>query len=310
MTPDDLFDYVLRQHRRGETHLRKEDLEADCPYCGGHRKFAVNLHNGRHGCFRCPDAFGHLGQVMVSRRSEWARLSRDAGAPDRFRPERISGAREGISLPGWTVAGISAPLTPAAARAAPFPSLVRRVYDYCIDRGMTPEQILRYRVAAVPYVLWAYFPVWDARGVITFYMGRAIDGAEPKTLEPGTEKPLFGSHVFRPPPGGVINLVEGVFDHFQTPDSFATMGTNLSERHIDALRLLKPAWVNVVWDPDAYDKARRAASLLWRAGVRAQAVRITGDKDPGDLGRAIMSRVVASASQERPPMVRALTCSP
>jgi len=135
------------------------------------------------------------------------------------------------------------------------------------------QQIISYKPYVHKWEPTVYFPYWNESGEQTFYIGRRfVDDDGPKTLEPkSSTKPLFGLHVKRPKP--VVFLVEGVFDHLMTPDSYAILGSMIT------------------MDPDASDKCLNNAFRLNRSGLRAWPVMFGGDKDPGDLGLAQMSGV-------------------
>ena len=124
---------------------------------------------------------------------------------------------------------------------------------------------------------------------VIYWMGRSLIEDDIKTLEPrNTTKPLFGRHVFKLP-GPDVFLVEGVFDHFQTPKSYALMGTNLNDLQLDQLKRDGIRRVFLVFDPDANKAMDRTTQKLAKAGITAISCRLPGTLDPGDLGSGIMS---------------------
>lgn len=307
----DLFTFLLREHRLGRVRFRKRDMETTCPRCERERKFSVDVFSGRYACFTC-DLSGNMYRTLAEERARWRPIRETLGG----RSGALSAGTSGCPAPGgprgtssalWTLDGLPWVPTEEQPRLQPSPAQMKVAYHYCLGRGMTVGQIAKYRVAVVPYQPRVYFNYWDNQGQITFWMGRSTSpSVEPKTLEPGTDKPLFGTHVLGGDggelAGRVVPLVEGVFDHFSTPGSLATMGSFLSGAQAADMAKLAPAWVPVLYDPDAHDKALKAASLLWAHGVPAAAIR-WGDNtaDPGSLGWARMSAIVEQLERMGPP---------
>lgn len=172
-------------------------------------------------------------------------------------------------------------------------SSVGHIYDYCISRGMTHKQIVKYRISAKPFENRVYFPYWNKRGDFIFWMGRALGKQEPKTVEKkGAVKPLFGRHANWVSDGPVV-LVEGVFDHFATPMSYALMGSSITTSQIKCLIMDKVKKVFVIGDPDADTSAQSICKRLMSSYITAYPVQLVGtSKDPADLGIEKMSRVV------------------
>lgn len=281
----------------GDYEVRGQNIITPCPKCGkADDHFAFRADRKVYNCYSC----GFKGRVRLDEWDfpRWRRLARMVGDAVDALP---AGPQGGISLGLWTVGGDQRSLGPEDT-PEPYPSLIGRVVDYCLSRGMTYNQIRDYRVSAIDCDARAYFPYWDHRGEISFYMGRAIDpDAKPKTLEPPATvatKPLFGPHVRRSTyRGKMVTLVEGVFDHFATPDSACVFGSALNNNQINDLADLRPSWVPVMFDPDAMAKARIIVKKLWVRGIPAAPVDISEygyKEDPASLGLPVMNEIITA----------------
>lgn len=282
----------------GAYRVRKGNVEIDCYLCGGQNKLSLHVERAIFSCFKC--GFGGSARYTLLRDPAlWGTLRGVVGGTGSHPSGGISGPREGISLPLRTIGGDAAPLPPPLRPLGDaFPALRRKAREYLVGRGVTPEQITRYAASVIPGdASRVYFPVWGDRG-LSYYMGRALDpDGEPKTLEPGTEKPLFGLHVQPFIEGDVMVLVEGAFDHLATPGSLAVMGSVITPYQLDLVKKGKPAWVAILFDPDARGKALKQAQMLWSAGVKARSITFgstLAHGDPGDHGQEMMGKVVRS----------------
>lgn len=294
---DKLFEYVVSQVRSGRCRVRSHNLEIDCPACHGHMKFSIHAERGAYGCFTCPLS-GTIRHQVLDNRLRWVPVRDLVHGRDEMTGRRASAATrtggDGISLPFYTLAGDRGSLQTPTGLPTPFPSAVEGGIRYCLGRGMTMGQISTYRVGILPMVPRVYFPYWDDKGTVTYWMGRSIHSdVEPKTLEPGdrSEKPLFGRHV-NSWTGGPMLLVEGVFDHFTTPNSVAMMGSFISNYQVNQIREMGPPWVALVLDPDAIGKSMQICKRLWESGIKCACLRWDKvQKDPGDLGFSVMAGV-------------------
>lgn len=292
-----VMNHVIREVRLGNYKTRVRDLECSCPVCKRYPKFAINVTTGKYGCYGC-GLHGKIATQIAENRDKWSAVRScmmDTNSP-RSRP---TGTRSlAVSLPLWPVSGIPGDPPVSHPGPEPSPALVAQALKYCLSRGMTMAQVRKYRCSVIPFTPRVYFPYWNDTDSLSFYMGRALSPSiEPKTLEPGNGvvKPLFGLHVLDRGNirGQMLPLVEGVFDHFATPGSIASMGSYVSQEQVDGIRRLAPSWVPVIYDPDAVSKATRVANMLWKAGIRSAPVQWVGtNRDPGDLGYAVMTGVV------------------
>jgi hypothetical protein len=283
----DVYKHVVEYLKAGLANVRSDEAEMVCPNCGDDgNHFSVNVKKGVFNCYKCHFS-GSLLPIISQNRSEWLSLVRTPH--DGYRPS-TGRVFSFCGTPLWQVdtGGVIREQTGETSTTAAL-----RAEEYCLRRGMTKEQIKDYCVSIKPYDPRVYFPYWDDQGQLTFWMGRAIPAViEPKTIEPeGAEKPLFGRHVKRLS-GRLVILVEGVFDHFVTPCSYAIMGSAITGSQIATLRLDYVKRVILLQDPDAGQAMADNHKKLARFGILAHICSLGGSRDPADLGRKKMADVV------------------
>ncbi len=259
--------------------VRPNQLIMTCPACGKERHFYVHRTAFLYRCFRCGVSGSFANQVVFARRSEWREWSRSFGKP-----------REGTSRTQVVDVGDYHPLYgDAGGRVLPW---LGRHRKYAASRGITPEQGRSHLLCAKPGSGRLWFPYWED-GRVVWAMGRSTGSlSASKTWEVGrSEKPLYGIHVRKP--GDDVVLVEGVFDYFATPKSYAVMGSDVNGDQIAELRLYGVRRVFCVFDPDAEEKSVKVARKLMNAGMSAYPVGWRENKkDPAELGRAFMEEAV------------------
>lgn len=285
----DIYQHVVSHLRAGTANVRGDEIGVVCPNStcddeGGH--FSVN-RKGMFNCYKC-HLSGTLLPIISRNRSEWLSLLRtphDGYCPSTGR---------GFPVCGTPIAEVDRGGVPRHKKGDALVMTALAAKEYCLRRGMTNEQITKYRVSVKAFDPRVYFPYWNESGELTFWMGRATRTVvEPKTIEPSdSQKPLYGRHVRTV--SGLVVLVEGVFDHFVTPDSYALMGSNITGTQIAMLRLDHIKEVVLLQDPDAGAVMRDNARKLGKFGIKAHIAVLHGDRDPADHGRKVMAGVVSS----------------
>ena len=261
----------------------------DCPDCGKQEHFYVHPRKRLYHCFVCglggkmPHDSRLKEYVMVLRTM---RLWEPESRSQTFQPDEAHGAPLIPDDAETAVSWLKHDVRHLGRRAA---------IEYLLGRGLTLDQIRRHKVYTKPLDPRVYFPVWEEDGSILYYCGRATsDDVKPKTLEPaGADKPLFGRHLGRQDDDGEVVLVEGIFDYFVTPHSYALMGSSVSRTQAMQLKSDGVDTVYLILDPDARDKSRREAQKLRKMGLIAHSVILEGtNEDPADLGEEIMRGLV------------------
>lgn len=186
---------------------------------------------------------------------------------------------------------------------------IDKALRYCKKRGMTDSQINEYQVAIKPGENRVYFPYWNQRFEVTFFTARLYveNSDEPKTIElASSDKPLYGRHVA--PLGKSVVLVEGVFDHFATPGSYALMGSCITKPQLFQLKADGVTRAFLIMDHDAKLTCYQQTAAIAAAGITPFPVFIEDtEKDPAQLGREAMRGLVQklmSASFTKPRALR------
>jgi len=158
------------------------------------------------------------------------------------------------------------------------------------------------------------FPIWNERGKIIGFGGRALmPDAQPKYLN-SPESPLYSkSHVLyalhfardAAQKAGRMVVVEGYFDCLSLHQAgitnvVASCGTALTAQQIALMARYVPEVV-MNYDPDAagQNAMRRSIDLLLAKGLRVRILKLEGGLDPDDYvrkeGGEVYSRLLANA---------------
>lgn len=300
----DLVRFILEEVEADDFVFNGNNLTLDCPSCRKEGHFGVSVERLVYNCFKC-ECRGKIRLDTSATMSGWKRVLRLV----RGNRDVVSGGREdgrvAVSLPFWPIGVLPESPSPTPRPGKPTQKQCLEGIRYLLGRGVTADQIRDYKVSMLFADPRVYFPYWNPEGETIFWMGRLYedDPDLPKTMEPGhpAVKPLFGLHV-RPAHyfNKICVLVEGVFDHLTTPHSLALMGSSINPFQIGQLKDINPRKVVVLLDPDAMRKSLHVLSVLLRQGFPALAVTLRTDKDPGDLGPAVMQRVVDRLQKVEP----------
>jgi DNA primase len=158
------------------------------------------------------------------------------------------------------------------------------------------------------------FPIWNERGKIIGFGGRALmPDAQPKYLN-SAESPLYSkSHVLyafhfardAAQKSGRLVVVEGYFDCLSLHQAgitnvVASCGTALTQQQVAIMARYVPEVV-MNYDPDAagQNAMRRSIDLLLAKGLRIRILKLEGGLDPDDYvrkeGGEVYSKLLANA---------------
>lgn len=290
-----VFDHIVSCLRTGAyTPGNGNEISLRCPNCGddeGH--FGINHKSGLYNCFKCPLS-GNLASVILRNREIWQKIFR------RVYPAAPPASKGGYF--SFCSFGFESVVDIRLAKKDDKQDLLylqaTNIVNYCLGRGMTGKQIQEYHVLMRDFDSRAYFPYWDETGGVTFWMGRTTnDEIEPKTIERGnSQKPLYGRHI-KIIKGEVV-LLEGVFDHFVTPCSYALMGSNITAPQIIQLREDDVKRIFLIMDPDAGEQSQRMARKLADFRFDVFPVVIQPYNDPAKLGRLEMVKIVRALKRK------------
>jgi hypothetical protein len=189
--------------------------------------------------------------------------------------------------------------------------------DYALQRGLTEDQVRRWRVG---YALFGrldgrlFLPIYDARGRLVNYTARSFGGAEKRYLAAGTwENPdtstLLGEHVWPATSRGDVLLFEGALNGFALERAMLVAGLcaelagmsglDQEEAGIDVRTLTKLMTfrrVIVATDPDAAGE-RAAEAVQASLGRRMPVTRLQlpPGKDACDLQRDELAHRLGAA---------------
>lgn len=274
--------YIQDRLAAGDYSRSGNSLRFNCFSCGDTRKHLyISLDYGGAICFRCDNTF-------FLRKDQLTEMKR------KVKYKALPKAKGVTKLPDDWV--------PLFTQSQEVLHAVCKPYCYCMARNIAPRQVINYKLATVPYSGRVYFPYWDEKGNVIYWTARAIsDKVTPKSIESGGDKPLYGRHIIRTESLAVktyheVILVEGVFDHFTTPHSYAIIGSHITDQQVNTLKTDGIKKVYVIHDPGTEDSIRqRACRRLVNIGINAWPVYLNGcgSQDPADIGRERMSEVVA-----------------
>lgn len=165
------------------------------------------------------------------------------------------------------------------------------------------------------------FPIWDDRGRVTAFGGRALDPGERAKYLNSPETPLFSKrhtvyalHLARAAAAraGRLIVVEGYMDaltchQFGFGETVASLGTALSAEQAGTIARTTEC-VTLAYDADTAGQAatERGLGLLQEAGARVEVVRLPAGQDPDELLRSAGRDAFLQAVERAEPLVRYL----
>lgn len=189
-------------------------------------------------------------------------------------------------------------------------------HDYWESRGLTPEQIARWRLGYDPFSDRCTIPMRTMHGEIIGVSFRRLDGGAPKYLDPTGYKKgkhLYGAWLLRDEDVRTVALVEGQVDAITTDAArvpvVATMGSRLTRDQVRVLQSLGVRKVVAMYDNDnagrkaviqTYDMLR-GSGIQFAAGWYRDYWMVRTDeglkpaKDPGDLSGSRIRKMYHSA---------------
>lgn len=174
------------------------------------------------------------------------------------------------------------------------------VHRYLENRGLTKNDMLRWRIAATKSGLLkrkAIIPSFDEKGELNYYVARSIDDSKFKyknSTRPKNEIIFNEIDIDWKKP---IVLVEGVFDAIMCPENtIPVLGSDLSRDST----LFRKLWENgcqvtVAFDPDLKEKSHKVCKQLANAGLEVMQVWAPDGKDFGSMSKKDVKNVLQSA---------------
>lgn len=279
---DAMYTYYLS---RGMYDYRRGWLKGDCPYCGKHDKFGVNLYLGKTNCFVCGnhgrplDVVGHMenlddkAAIMRALQSDeileyHEPFFEQLEEVPVIMPKGFVLLNEEKSKMGDMIRNY------ITNRGLDVNTLSSKGFGYCTDGDLFGYLIMPFKVG----------------GKTVYYHTRNILGSGPKFDNPNIEEFGIGKssvlynidalYLYR-----TAFLVESVLNAETMGDKgVATGGKKISSKQISLIRKSPIENVVIMLDPDALDDTIKVAFQLIES-KRVKVCMFPPGKDVNDLGR-------------------------
>ena len=173
-------------------------------------------------------------------------------------------------------------------------------YDYLVGRGLTVEQIKRYKICSLPTRI--VVPIYDS-GKLVSYVSRQYRGTESgwKYLYP--EGGMHGRTFFgweEAQHWEQLTLVENTFVSLwlRRLNVTTNFGSHLTEDQINKIKYSSVKTVVLLWDEGSYTRADKAIERLRNAGIAGTAVSILGQPDAYPIGY-LQARILSGHGNAR-----------
>ncbi len=281
----------------------------NCPICTK-LKLYINIEKRLWVCYVCADG-GHMLKLFKllgidfheEFKADYDSLRKKAEATFAQR----TGAEAPVEDPVHQLPVEYRPLIPDQ----PMQYVAKSIYEYLLRRGMTPEQIVAWRVgyaAEGKYSGCVIIPVYDKDGAVISFQGRRVLGNGPKNMNPmGGGGFLFNTEFAAGRPGLVV--VEGPFDAISIHARLApTMGISsvallrhsISEEQAAYLaRVIRPKIVWVGLDPDVEENYMHKVGGALRINGCPEVFVALFPKDPDELSVDELTRCLDEAQPAR-----------
>jgi DNA primase len=269
-----------------------------CPSCNHHkRKFSLNLDKNVFKCWVC-DYHGRNIRRVIRRFGSYTQLQKWDQITDRtdlsrfselFSDEGNADVEDKIELPQEFVSLANKNLPLSANRAL----------RYLKERGITQEQIVRWKIGFCydgEYGGRIIVPSFGATGYPNYFIARSYVGHRMKYKNPQSSKNVVFNDLFTNWNDDLV-IVEGVFDAIRAGNAVPILGSTL-RTDSDLLRKIvrndTPCYIAL--DPDAADKERRIIQTLLRYDVELYKIDVSGYEDVGAMSREVFEERKANAS--------------
>jgi DNA primase len=275
-----ILNEVIGYHKESGTELLFK-----CPACGHYKhKLSVNLDKNAFKCWIC-DYRGRNIRRLVRRFGTFPQLQKWDQITNRVDLERfadlfmegvVEESEERVDFPTQFVSLASKNL-PATAKFA---------YRYLQDRGVTDEDILRWKIGYCfegEYRNRIIIPSFNDDGDVSYFIARSYNGDSYKYKNPRASKNVVFNELFVNWNQDLV-LVEGVFDAIVAGNAVPILGSTLrSDSRLVRKIVLNDTPVYLALDPDAATKERKVIETLLRYDVELHKVDVTGYEDVGTM---------------------------
>jgi len=279
-----LFEKKLNILKRslGNYYSSNEEMIFECPKCNHHKKkLSVNIHKNVFKCWICDYRGKDLSALIPSGRlkTEWRELT---STPDLARFEDLFREKEDLKIKHY----LELPEHFVSLSEATLSSTGRRAKKYILNRGISEEDILLYKIGFCyhgKYKNRIIIPSYDDCGELNFFVARSFVENQYKYMNPPASKDVVFNDLFvdweKP-----ITLVEGFFDSVKYENSIPLLGSTLSRKSKLFNKVIHSGTkVYICLDSDAKEKEFRIIKNLLDFGVEVCKIELESYFDLGDV---------------------------
>ena len=254
-----------------------EELAFYCPKCNHYKKkLTINIHKEFFHCWVCDFRGKSFYSLLKSLNAsgEFYKLLCKNNKKRRYK--KTKDQPRILSLPES--------YKPLYKPSTSF--LYKRCLKYCIDRGLSIYDIIRYNIGYCDngdFRDRIIIPSYDKNNKLNFFCGRDIFNSKLKYKLCSSSKDIIGFESFINF-NQSVNLVEGVFDAFSVRNNVVPLfGKTISNNLKLKLILKKPPRVNVLLDNDALEHSIKICQFLLQNKIKTHLV-FLDEKDPNEMG--------------------------
>lgn len=298
----------LNNHTKGRLHeyfryklkafdYRKGWMKSDCPYCGGEKKFGINLSNNRCNCFKCGEHPSPISLVMYLENTDsfhevLSVLESGDYSGYVFKEEKVElkGKKEFFLPDGFKNISMGTSLLARSAR------------NYLKKRGFNIEELARKGWGYCntgKYLGYIIIPFTE-HGQLTYFNARLYMGAGPKYNNPEVDITGLGKsfiiynadalEIYR-----TVFICEGAINAETLGENgIATGGKAIARYQVNRLIKSQVEKFVILLDPDAKKEAIDLALKLCNF-KKVKVVYLPDGTDCNDLGRKEVLRYVRKA---------------
>jgi DNA primase len=282
----------------GSSWDKGTELLFKCPACGHHkRKFSINLDKNVFKCWVC-DYHGRNIRRVIRRFGSYTQLQKWDQITDRTDISRFAELFMDEQS-GEDEAKIELPKEFVSLANKNLPLSANRALRYLKERGITKEQIVRWKIGFCydgEYGGRIIVPSFGTSGYPNYFIARSYVGHRMKYKNPQASKDVVFNDLFTNWNNDLV-IVEGVFDAINAGNAVPILGSTL-RTDSDLLRKIvrndTPCYIAL--DPDAAEKERRIIQTLLRYDVELYKIDVSGYEDVGEMPEDIFKDRKANAT--------------
>jgi DNA primase len=273
-----------------------KEAEFFCPSCKHHKpKLSINISTDVYHCWVCNKS-GTVLSLLKDQKVSSTKISHYIAS---FKPKSNykTSTRCVQIFVGEDYYSPSLPREYKSLSVSRQSLMCKKAFNYLYSRGITDEQILKYKLGYCVSGDYAYrivIPSFDKFGNLNFFTSRDITGLSgmpylnDKTMPKGYKNSIIINELnvdFSKP----LVITEGYFDMFNsTPNTIPLCGSSMHKDGILFKSIVENQTpITLALDPDAfYEKTLQLAKLMLSYGINVSSVDFRPHKDLGSMKRA------------------------